>query len=306
MPSIFLPGRYRHFWILLLPFLFSTATQAVEPQAGQIYQGNTEISVETLGVGFTIPAGWRGALLPNGQAFLMEPADASATLFVIADRMSAEQAFNTLQEPVPLTDTIQLTLDGTLQRQAKDFSAFYQVLFNPQLSAELRAKSADNGTSIAFFLISSAAQLPSYRPTLEQTFASLEIKTGTEASTTIAESAGAAGSTDQETWLSYLKGKHIVRFFTATGYTEEQHIWLCSNGYYVRRFDSGGFGGGASGAFQGNYDGTWTATGAGETGQLILDTSDGKAHYDLRWDYGNSRLYVDGKRWLHDENKVCN
>ena len=293
-------------WILLATCLFSGTAAADEPVPGRIYEAGTEISVAALGIGFPIPTGWRGALSANGQAFLMEPSDASATLFVIADTLTAEQAYATLQGPVPLTETVQLRLDGTVQRQQQDLTARYKVQFNPQLAAEVRAKAADNGTSIAFFLISSPAQLASHRPTLDHLFASLSVQARADQPSETAQAAANDNSADQETWLDYLKGKHLVRFFTASGYTEEQRIWLCSNGNYLRRFDSGGFGGGASGAFQGNYDGTWTATGAGEFGQLVLQTADGPSTYELRWDYGNNRLYVDGKRWLHDENKVCN
>jgi len=140
---------------------------------------------------------------------------------------------------------------------------------------------------------------------LDQVFSGLKLQpkqTETIGQSQAIENTGEAGD---KSWLGYLKGKHIVRFFTASGYTEEQHIWLCSNGNYVRRFDSGGFGGGASGAFQGNYDGSWTATGEGENGKLVLKSPDGESVYDLRWDYHKNHLYVDGKRWLHDENNVC-
>ena len=142
------------------------------------------------------------------------------------------------------------------------------------------------------------------RQQLDGVFKSLK----TQASQSTAEKSKPENNTSTDidkTWLTYLKGKHIVRFFTGSGYSEEQHIWLCSNGNYIRRFDSGGFGSGASGAVQANYDGSWTATGQGERGRLILNSADGRVSFNLRWDYDRNRLYVDEKRWLHDKNNAC-
>ena len=236
----------------------------------------------------------------------MEPPGRVATLFVIADSISASQTYTFLQGPIQLSNAFQLKLDGSIERNENSFSAGYTVAFNPTLSADARAKSGGNGTSIAFFLVSLSTHAAQLTSKLDEVFASLVLQTAgaQQAPNTQSENNNQAAS--DTSWLSYLKGKHIVRFFTTSGYTEEQHVWLCSNGNYVRRFDGGGYGSGASGAFQGNFDGTWTANGEGEHGQLILNASDGQGIYNLRWDYGNNHLYVDGKRWLHSENKVCN
>ena len=47
-------------------------------------------------------------------------------------------------------------------------------------------------------------------------------------------------------------------------------LWLCSDGSSFLNHEAGGFGGGASGAYQGLGDGRWSATGTGATGTLIL------------------------------------
>lgn len=292
--------------LVIFTALLSTPVSAVEPQPGQIYTGGTEISAASLGIRFTIPANWKGALSPTGESFLMEPPSATATMFAIADAISADEAFALMQGPVPLTDTVQLVLDGQVKRDSKGMSAKYYVSFNSQLKAEARALSASNGTSISFFLVSFAAEMKTLRPQLDKVFSSLVIDSKKSAKPATNQIETGSGDSDKS-WLTYFKGKHIARYFTGSGYTEEQHIWLCSNGQYIRRFNSGGFGGGASGAFQGNYDGSWTATGVGEYGQLILRSPDNQAStYNLRWDYDKNRLFVDGKQWLPDKNSVCN
>ena len=290
----------------LLPLFFicfCSSAFAVEPQPGRVYSGGTEISVSSLGIKFRIPGNWRGGLSPSGESFLMEPPDQSATLFAVADTMSADEAFIQMRGPVPLTDTIQLVLDGQVKRNQNSLAANYNIPFNPQLTARARGKATGNGTTVAFFLVSSRSNMKSLLPHLDSTYNSLSVIK--QAVNTQAKTKQQQSSSDRS-WLTYLKGKHIVRFFTGSGYHEEQHIWLCSNGQYVRRFDSGGFGGGASGAFQGNYDGSWTATGEGEYGKLILSPAGNqRSTYNLKWDYAKNHLYVDGKRWLHDKNAVC-
>lgn len=286
--------------------IFSMAAFAVEPQPGQVYSGGTEISVASLGIMFVIPENWKGALSPEGESFLMEPPNATATMFAIADTMSRDEAFSTMQGPIPLTDTVQLVLKGQVNRGSDDMSAKYSVSNNPQLTALAKARAGKNGTSIAFFLVSSVADMKTQSLNLEKVFGSLVMENVKPMTPAASTAATGSGSTDKS-WQTYLKGKHIVRFFTGSGYSEEQQIWLCSNGQYVRRFDSGGFGGGASGAFQGNYDGSWHATGEGGHGQLILQAQGNQVStYDLRWDYQKNQLFVDGKRWLHDKNNVCN
>ena len=59
-------------------------------------------------------------------------------------------------------------------------------------------------------------------------------------------------------WMEQLSGRKLSRFFTRSGYTEEEYIWLCPEGLFFRSSQSGGFGGGASGAFQAENAGTWT------------------------------------------------
>jgi hypothetical protein len=123
-------------------------------------------------------------------------------------------------------------------------------------------------------------------------------------STASGGSAAATGS--RQSWQEYLRGKYIVRYHTTTGYTDEQHLWLCSDGSFARRGAAGGFGGGASGASQSDGTGRWEASGAGAEGTLVLHYGDGsEARYALWWDYEKNQLFLDGKRWLHDTNERC-
>lgn len=311
MASIFRFGEITlRFVSLIILTVFMTTSyrlNAVEPRPGQLYSSGTEITVSSLGIKFDVPDNWRGGLSPDGESFLLEAADAGAIIFAIADSMTQDNAYSNLHGPIPLTNTIQLILEGQVARNGKDMSAKYRVTSDPQLVAEVKARTGESNTSIAFFLITPKAKLPINKRILEKTFDSL-VLTGVNLSTNSGTGISDTSKSDSsdKSWAGYLKGKHIIRFFTSSGYTEEQHIWLCSNGQFIRRFDSGGFGGGVSAAFQGSYDGIWTATGEGEYGQLTLKFNDTDiSSYNLRWDYGKSHLFLDGKRWLHGKNNLC-
>jgi hypothetical protein len=69
----------------------------------------------------------------------------------------------------------------------------------------------------------------------------------------------------------------------------------------------GGFGGGASGAFQGAGNGRWSASGAGATGSLDLEWSNGgQSTWALEYDHDRNQLFVNGQRMLRGENERCN
>ena len=289
-------------WITLT--LQPSSAWTLEPQPGQIYSSGTTLSITSLGVSLNIPEGWRAALSPDGEALQMEPLSGGAMLLAFADTMNQAKALETMQGPIPLDSGLQLHLEGQVtQAREGELSASYRIPYQPNLSALGHAQTDQNGTSIALFLIAPVADLATLKPSLQAAANSVTFnKRHTSPTTSKTVTQGAS----KDLWADYLKGKHIVRFFSGSGYTEEQHIWLCSDGGYYRSFNGGGWGGGASGAAQSHYTGQWRATGAGEHGQLHLHNQSGAVStYQLRWDFAKSHLYVDGKRWLHDENKAC-
>jgi hypothetical protein len=111
-----------------------------------------------------------------------------------------------------------------------------------------------------------------------------------------------------------MRGRYIVYYYTGSGYHEEDHIWLCSDGTYYRSNSSGGFGGGASGR--------WQATGTKpEVGILTLTTGPGVFRGDTTfgsWEENtgpsqtsfklsiqDNKLYLNGSKWFRDNNQRC-
>lgn len=286
--------------MLLVLFCGHNPALAVEPASGQIYPGGTRIGGASYGLEFTIPQSFQGGL--DGEVFVMQATEPSANLLLMAESTSLEQAKVLMQGPIPISPFIQLELQNPLEQQGLRLSGEYSVSSNAQLHAMGQSLSLENGLSVAAFLISQKSELARHQAALEQLMGSIKAVSATAKT----QNTGSQSAEETDTsWQNYLRGKHIVRFFSGSSYTEEQHLWLCSNGQFVRRFNSGGFSGGASGATQAKYDGHWQANGTGETGQLTLQSPSGVSTYQLRWDYDQSRLYLDGKRWLHSDNQLC-
>ena len=97
-------------------------------------------------------------------------------------------------------------------------------------------------------------------------------------------------------WGGYMSNRHIVRQYSGSGYHEEEHLYLFSDGTFARSFNSGGYGGGASGATAGRARGSWSAHGPASRGTLVLRNADGQQRtYSL---YVDGALYLDGVKWL--------
>lgn len=293
-----------------------TAAAAVEIQAGQIYTGGTRLEVSEYGVAFTLPTGWRGAalVLEDGtEAFQMQPeTDPNVLLLAVGDEGSRTELVQRMAGPIPLGGGLALSPSGAISERGSAIAQSYQVVGSPTpLAAYGEGLAGSHGIAVAYLLIASPESISAWKGALQSVTDSTRLGApagagGGAPGAGAGSTAGGAAAGSQQTWEDYLKGKYIVRYFTRTGYTDEEHIWLCSNGSFQRRGAAGGFGGGASGAFQSDSTGRWTATGAGEHGTLTLRYGNGQVgEYQLRWDFQNSHLYVDGKRWYHDKNEVC-
>ncbi|NNE07506.1 MAG: hypothetical protein HKN20_02980, partial [Gemmatimonadetes bacterium] len=100
-------------------------------------------------------------------------------------------------------------------------------------------------------------------------------------------------------WAAELTGRKLTYFFTRTGYTEEDYIWLCADGRFYHSMQGGGFGGGASGAFASSNGGRWSASGGAGAGALTLQYNDGQsATYALSLE--GTKLFLDGKRYFRE------
>jgi|GEM_PF-865556 len=106
-------------------------------------------------------------------------------------------------------------------------------------------------------------------------------------------------------WGIYMKGRKLARVKSDTGFYMEIYIYLCSDGSFKYTDNSGGFGGGASITSNSADTGRWQAYGKGNSGQLILNFSNGSTKtYNTKLE--SDGLYLNGTRYYRDKNELCN
>ncbi|UZR95116.1 hypothetical protein [Chondrinema litorale] len=106
-------------------------------------------------------------------------------------------------------------------------------------------------------------------------------------------------------WGTYMKGRKLSYLKSDTGFYMEIHIYLCSDGSFAYKDNSGGFGNGASIVADSKYTGRWQAFGNGNSGTLVLNFNDGsKSTYNT--ELRNEKLYLDGKQYFRVNNDYCN
>lgn len=282
---------------VVVPVLTALPASA-QIQPGRLYQAGEVISEPSVGLSLTLPQGWRGALAPDGSMFMLEPVVGTGVMFVIADELTDEAARTEMSKPLDLRNGIVLTpADEIREISSGHLSRPFTVQGAPMdMEGTVEVRLTSGGLGVAFILLSPPAQAD---PQLEamRTFAlSLGVTEPT--------AQPAAGGNDE--WEPYMRGRYLARYYTTSGYTESTELWLCSDGSFRFNDQSGGFGPGASGAYQGLGGGRWSATGAGATGTLILDWSNGeRSTWALEFDYQKNELYIDGSRWLRGKNERC-
>jgi len=222
-------------------------------------------------------------------------------MVVMADTGTGADARALMQAPVDLGGGVVLHPEGEIREVASGhLSARYTVsgAAAAPMTGTVDVRLTESGLGVAFVLLSPPDATETHRESMREFALSLGV--------TEPEAQPASGNDE---WQPYLRGRYLARFFTRTGYTESTELWLCSNGSFYFNDQAGGFGGGtpgASGAYRGSGNGRWSATGAGATGTLVLEWSDGgRSTWGLEYDYDQDRLYVNGERMLRGANERC-
>ncbi|MDH3205509.1 MAG: hypothetical protein OEO79_02805 [Gemmatimonadota bacterium] len=283
--------------LLVVALILAASPVGAQIQPGRIYTGGEQIGEPSLGLALTLPGGWRGALSPDGSSFLMESETGGGYMVVIAEEGTEAEARALMAEPLDVGDGVVLRPDGEVRQIASGhLSAGYTVTGVPtQMVGTVDVRLTQGGLAVAFILLSPPAASEPHLEDMRELALSLGV------TDPIAQ--GAGGSDE---WEPYMRGRYLARFYTQTGYTESTELWLCSDGSFYFNDQSGGFGGGASGAVQGAGNGRWSATGAGASGTLNLDWSGGgRSTWALEYDYDEDRLFVNGQRMLRGENERC-
>lgn len=302
--------------LLIVLLLVATGLPKAEPlQPGRLYVGGTELSVPTLGLTITLPAGWKGMLPHNTSTFVMESDTTQANVFLLGETISRQELESTMSSPIPLDAGLTLRPDGDVRMNEGWFEADYTIAGHPALVARIKAQTGMSGIALAIIAIGDEARFADAWSGADAVARSLVFSEPIQPPAP----PGLEGS-----WQQYMQGRYVVRLYTGSGYYEEEHIWLCSDGSFFRRSSAGGSSNaaGASAAYGGRGHGVWKAEGklAGD-GQLLLrygatsfegsttfgdwQTSGGPSvlSYDLR--LADNKLYLNDRRWFRDGNQRC-
>lgn len=285
---------------LLFHVLAPPAEAQIEP--GRIYTAGERVEDPSSGLALTLPQGWRGALAPDGSAFVMEADAGDGYLFVVGEPTSEAEVRSELASPIDLGDGIVLRPAGSIREiSSGHLSAEFDVGGAPsELDGVVDVRLTETGLGVAFILLTPPAAADDNVMAMRE----LALSLGVTEPATNPSAASAEGGNDE--WEPYLRGRYLARFYTGSGYTEKTELWLCTDGTFYFDDQGGGFGGGASGAFQSRGDGRWTATGAGRSGTLELQWADGsRSSWALEYDARQDHLYLNGDRWLRGANERC-
>lgn len=105
-------------------------------------------------------------------------------------------------------------------------------------------------------------------------------------------------------WQTFLRGKHLLYLYSASGFSERTDIYLCSSGEFVYQSDSSSLSNNGSGAVGANSDGTWKTSASGDS--LILQFRNGTMReYKLSRRAVSSEIGLNGNRYFVQTQNAC-
>lgn len=303
---------------ILLSLLLLSPIHAVELAPGGVYTEGTNVQASSLGITLSIPAGWMGTLPQGVDALILKKHDAQDTILIQAEQIDKQSIVAMMNQPIVLDAGLTLVPLGKTMEKAGVITAQYRVSGQyAESKAQINSLIGKHGISVALIGIGFSQGEP--EKTLTVLRKSISFTTPRVATS---QASGTRGNSNSTSWSDYMRGRYIVFYYTGSGYHEEDHIWLCSDGTYYRSNSSGGFGGGASGASGGKASGKWQVTGtlpadgvltlSSEPGVFRDDTSFGSweeqtapSQTSFTLSLQENKLYLNGSKWFRDTNKRC-
>jgi hypothetical protein len=307
--------------LLVLPgVVFTASSWAVEISQGQQYAGDTLLESSEAGIALRVPEGWQAAWPAGSEMLILTTPDGTGYIFVHVAEMNEGGATALMSQPVPLGDGIVLQPESAASKDSDSLiAARYRVTGAQQpWNAQIKTRIGPHGVGAAFITLGRPAQFNEIATTARTLALATQFVEPVTPPPAVAQSGGGAS------WQDYMRGRYVVRYYTGSGYSDEDHIWLCSDGTFYRSTSSGGFGGGASGAFGGSANGRWQAGGTTDAmGELILqygpgaisennttfgDWTEQSAGYEriaFSLEIHDKKLYLNGRQWFRDSNQKC-
>ena len=279
--------------LILFPIApcIEVAAEVVRP--GVQYQGEAQLEFPDYGASILLPAGWAAVLPKDGDVLLMRSQTFEAYVFATIGEMTMQGAQGAMSQAIAVGNGVVFHPKGQVQIKDSILTADYSVSGSrTPLLGQVTTVVGESGRGVSFMAGSGPQDAERLRTALSKISASLSlVQPKPKSSDSQAKETGS--------WMEQLSGRKLSRFFTRSGYTEEEYIWLCPEGLFFRSSQSGGFGGGASGAFQVENAGTWTVSGSLDASALLLTYNDGSTtQYSLT--HEGTKLFLDGKRYFRE------
>ena len=284
-----LTTRYLPLFVLPTVALAGHASaQRIEP--GVQYRGQTTLEAPEYGATFILPAGWAGVLPPDAEFFVMQSTTYQGYIFAGIDELTLSEARARMSGEIDVGDVV-LRPAGEVRVEGSALTADYAISGSQMpLLGRVTTLVGDHGYGIFLIATATTEHIEPLREVVGKVIRSVRLSKPVS----VATSAGTTGD-----WTEQLSGRKLSYFFTRTGYTEGDYLWLCANGRFFRSSNSGGFGGGASGAFESKNGGRWEASGGGNGGTLTLIYNDGStARFTLT--IREERLFLDESRYFRE------
>ncbi len=267
------------------------AAEVVRPDIQ--YQGEAKLEFPDYGASMVLPTGWVAVLPSDRNVLLMRSQDFEAHVFATIEEMTLQGARSAMSQTIAVGNGVVFRPKGQVQIDDSVLTAEYSVSGSRNLLVgQVTTVVGESGRGVSFMAASGPQDAEKLRAALGKIITSLSlVQPKRESSGSQAKGNGS--------WMERLSGRKLSRFFTRSGYTEEEYIWLCPEGLFFRSSKSGGFGGGASGAFQAENAGEWTISGGPDEGILLLTYNDGSTtRYRLA--HEGTKLFLDGKRYFRE------
>ncbi|MGB0910423.1 MAG: hypothetical protein ACPGYT_08680 [Nitrospirales bacterium] len=299
---------------------YSSPVLAVEIQQGTVYPADTLLESSLSGVSLTVPSGWQGSW-PTGSTYVvLGSEEAQAYIFIHVNELDDEDIDEFFSADLPLEDGLTLHLERREKQQESLHRGEYSVHGSQRpMIGHVTVRKGPHEIGAAFIAISAPETAQAVKHVVYEVAKNMTFTPPTPKTAATPTTKGTAA-----TWQEYLNGRYVLRLYSGSGYHEEEHVWLCRDGSFFRSASSGGFGGGASAAFDSHGQGTWKATGhTTEIGTLILSFAPGEV-FEGGTSFGDWKehsqggevvtlnvalqqggLYLNGTRWFRKENQRC-
>lgn len=102
------------------------------------------------------------------------------------------------------------------------------------------------------------------------------------------------------------RGKHLLYFYTTSGFSERTDIYLCQSGAFIYRVNSSSLSASGSGAIGGNSDGRWRIASSAGSANLILQFNNGSTRqYSISARQASNEVGLNGKKFFVQNHNQC-